>query len=352
MDDTEMQKISVGKVASAVLLLLACDLSNGQPASQSTGSTFRIMFYNVENLFDPYDDPEKNDNDFTPEGNYRWTEYRWREKTAKISKVIRALGEGNLPAIIGFCEIENRLVLEELAKHPIIKDGKYRIVHYESPDRRGIDVGLFYRDELFYLMYSEPILVQLPDNPNFKTRDILYVKGILANADTLHLFVNHWPSRLGGAATSEPNRIAAASTLKAKTDSIFALHANANILIMGDFNDEPKDRSLLEILQAKAPNSNSKLINLMLQMPEGSGSHKFQGNWGFLDQIIVSQALFQAKGRLLIHNQEANVFKAEFLLEDDRRYPGKMPFRQFIGFKFNGGFSDHLPVYVDLIIKN
>ncbi|GCD77006.1 endonuclease [Thermaurantimonas aggregans] len=310
------------------------------------------MFYNVENLFDPNDDPEKNDNDFTPEGNYRWTEYRWREKTAKIAKVIRAVGEGQLPAIIGFCEIENRLVLNELSRHPIIRDGKYQVVHYDSPDRRGIDVGLFYRDGVFTLLYSEPLRIQVDNKPDFATRDILYVKGVLAGVDTIHLFVNHWPSRLGGAATSEPNRIAAARTLRNKADSIMTVIKNANILIMGDFNDEPEDVSLSKILGAeKKEDRKASLINLMLDMPPGEGSHRFQGRWGFLDQIIVSRPLVEGLGKLQVAEGKAYVFKADFLLEDDNRYPGKMPYRQFIGFKFNGGYSDHLPVYVDVTAK-
>ena len=323
-------------------------LSCTTKAQKSDPGYFRIMFYNVENLFDPYDDPEKNDNDFTPEGNYRWTEYRWKEKTAKIAKVIRAVGEGNLPVIIGLCEIENRLVLDELARHPIIQDGRYNVVHYESPDRRGIDVGLFYRDGMFRLVYSEPVKVEVSNNPNFVTRDILYVKGILANADTIHIFVNHWPSRLGGAATSEPNRIAAARTLKHKTDSIQSVTRLANIVIMGDFNDGPEDKSVYKILNAGHSKDITSLVNLMLSMPAGEGSHRFQGKWEFLDQIIVSRPLLSEENILNVVNGKAHVFKADFLLEDDTRYPGRVPYRQFIGFKFNGGYSDHLPVYVDL----
>lgn len=328
----------------AIVLLTLCT----SKAQRQAVDYYRIMFYNVENLFDPYDDPEKNDNDFTPDGNYRWTEYRWREKTAKIAKVIRAVGEGNLPVIIGFCEIENRLVLDELARHPIIRDGKYNVVHYESPDRRGIDVGLFYRDGLFVLHHSEPVQVLVESNPNFATRDILYVKGILDNIDTLHIFVNHWPSRLGGAATSEINRIAAATTLKRKTDSIQSVLSSANILIMGDFNDEPEDVSVYKVLNAGHKKDSTPLINLMLSMPPGEGSHRFRGRWGFLDQIIVSQTLLSEESPIQVSQLKAGVFKADFLLEDDPRFPGRTPFRQFIGFKFNGGYSDHLPIYVDL----
>lgn len=336
-----------------ILLLLISTVVIYESSCQTpVNEVYRIMFYNVENLFDPYDDPEKNDNDFTPEGNYRWTEFRWREKTAKIAKVIRAVGEGQLPAIIGFCEIENRLVLNELARHPIIRDGKYQVVHYESPDRRGIDVGLFYRDGVFALLYSEPLKIRLENRPDFATRDILYVKGVLASIDTLHLFVNHWPSRLGGAAASEPNRIAAARVLRSKIDSLLVAVKNPKIVIMGDFNDEPEDISLSKILGAgKTTDREKQLVNLMLEFPAGEGSHRFQGRWGFLDQIIVSRPLLDKKENVQVLDGKAQVFKADFLLEDDKRYPGKMPFRQFIGFKFNGGFSDHLPVYVDLRVK-
>jgi predicted extracellular nuclease len=308
----------------------------------------RIAFYNVENLFDPTDDPEKNDDEFTPEGNYRWTDYKVYEKINKIAKVFIAIGGWEMPEIIGVCEIENFNVLEKIAKHNLMKGGNYQVVHYESPDRRGIDVGLIYRaDKVDYIM-SRALLVSNPENPNFFTRDILYFKGYALGHDTVHVYVNHWPSRYGGQAISEPKRILAASVVKAHSDSILKINPEAALVIMGDLNDEWDNTSILETLGAAKASEGKKLVNLMSMLPTTQGSHKYQGEWGYLDQIIVPRKMYQGKSPFMIKENRAHVFEADFLLETDDRYAGKKPFRQFLGFKFNNGFSDHLPIYIDL----
>lgn len=318
--------------------------------------TMRIMFYNVENLFDTINDPNKNDEDFLPEGNNRWNSYRYHKKLKNIYKVITSVGGWDAPEIIGFCEIENRFVLEELLLKTPLRQNNYEIIHHESPDNRGIDVGLIYRPDKFSVLNHEPLNVSFEENNNFKTRDILYVKGIVFGLDTLHIFVNHWPSRRGGEAESEPNRILAASVARKKIDNVLNENPKANILLMGDFNDYPENKSLYEILKAKEVASdktiNYGLINLMFEKHiKHEGTHKYQSHWGCLDQIIVSSLMLNEEHSLNVKNNVANIFKNDFLLKDDTRWMGTKPNRTYEGFKYSGGYSDHLPIYVDIVYK-
>lgn len=308
----------------------------------------RVMFYNVENLFDTINDPAINDEEYLPESSLEWVSWKYYDKTNKLAQVIANVGGLELPGIVGICEIENRLVLENLVKAAPIEKGNYKIVHYDSPDRRGIDVGLLYRPEKFRLLYSSPLRLNLANDTNFRTRDILYVKGVVLGADTLHLFVNHWPSRSGGQEASEPKREAAAALLKQTVDSLFSIHKSVQILIMGDLNDTPKNSSVFEVLGASNPDVGAgRLQNLMFGMDPQLGTHKYRGEWAYLDQLIVSKALLY--GPLRVNELGAVVFRAPFLLEADTRYTGDFPFRAFRGPRYAGGFSDHLPVFVDLM---
>lgn len=315
----------------------------------------RIMFYNVENLFDTINDPVKNDEDFLPEGSNRWNSWRYHQKLKNIYKVIIAVGGWEPPDLIGFCEIENRYVLEELIRKTPLHNYDYQIIHYESPDRRGIDVALIYRPEKFQPIVHEALAVSLEQDDEFKTRDILYVSALIFDKDTLHLFVNHWPSRRGGILESEVKRLQAASVAREKINYILSLQPLANIVLMGDFNDHPDDRSLYEQLRAKKPTDpleQGDLANLMYEAHEQhDGTHKYQGHWGVLDQIIVSTPLLQQHHSLRVKNKQAYIFKADFLLKDDERWIGKEPFRTYEGFKYTGGYSDHMPVFVDLIFS-
>ena len=310
---------------------------------------FRIAFYNLENLFYPENDSLKNDGEFTPDGKRNWSFYRYREKSNHMAKAILSIGEWNPPALVGVAEIENRKVLDDIIQSEVLRKFRYQFIHYESPDRRGIDVGLLYRDEFFTPIITRPIKVVMPGDENFATRDILYAKGLTPSEDTLHLFVCHWPSRYGGQARSEPKRIQAAVKLRQITDSLTSTGYDPAIIIMGDFNDEYSNISLKDSLKAEMPglNSNAYLYNLMAALPKTEGSHRYRGTWAYLDQIIVSQNLLNGNG-MDIKNQKAGVIAHSFLLEIDDRYPGKVPFRTFIGMKYHGGFSDHLPVFVDL----
>ena len=315
-------------------------------------NAFRIMFYNTENTFDTIKDSVKNDIDFTSEGNYHWTKWKFYNKLNHIAKTIIALGGWEVPDIIMLAEIENRYVLNRLIYSTPLKAFRFGIVHEESPDARGIDVALIYRKEKFRELYHRAINITFPDQPESKTRDILYVKGILSSKDTLNIFVNHWPSRLGGYEASMPRRKYVASVLKAATDTIFSANPDANILIAGDFNDEPFDESLSQVLKAlpdTVTHSMPALVNMMYNKTGMEGSNKYQGNWSIIDQIILSAPLFVRKSGLQITSAGAQIFKADFLLEDDATSTGKKPFRTYSGMKYIGGFSDHLPVYIDLI---
>jgi len=318
-----------------------------------TEESYKVMFYNVENLFDTFDDTLKKDEDFLPKGNHFWNNYKYYTKLNQVYKVIMAVGEWNPPAIIGLCEIENRKVIDDLTnKTPLVKF-QYKIVHKESPDRRGIDVGFLYREELFTPITSEFLPINFPNNPKSKTRDILYVKGITNTSDTLHVFVNHWPSRWGGQLESEERRVYVASVLKSKADSIFNKNTNSNIIITGDFNDYPDNKSIKEILSANQnfdSISNNQLYNLSTHLfkTKNIGTHKYQGEWGVLDQFIVSGNLLNSNNSIYTSTEQVYIFNKEFLLEPDKSYFGFKPNRTYIGFKYNGGYSDHLPTYLIL----
>ncbi len=314
----------------------------------------RVMFYNVENLFDTFNDSLKADDNFTPEGNNRWTEFKLNKKYKDLAKVVLAVGGWEAPEIVGLCEIENRFVLDQWIQKTGLKNWNYQIIHEESPDNRGIDVAMLYRPDKFTPINHEAIRIIFPFDKNSKTRDILYVRGLVTQTDTIHLFVNHWPSKFGGAKETEPKRMFVAKLLRSKVDSIFSLNAQANIIIMGDLNDEPTDESVMKGLRPvvdlknlKAPN---ELFNLMYAIRH-RGSHKYQESWSTIDQFIVSGGLLLREEGLRIAPEKAIIFEADFLLEKDERNMGYKPYRTFIGMKYHGGYADHLPIYVDLLLK-
>lgn len=340
------------------MLIFLSMLSFAQPDNTPNNpiKPFRIMFYNCENLFDIYDDSLTSDEEFLPEGERHWTNNRFYKKIQNTFKVILAVGEGEAPAIIGLCEIENRFVLEKLAFDTPLKNYDYRIINHESPDRRGIDVGLLYRKNHFTPVLDEAINITFPFDTATKTRDILYVKGMLPNGDTLHVFVNHWPSRYGGYMPTLDKRNFAAGILKNKTDSLLLQNSDAFITIMGDFNDGPGDESLAKVLDAQNPADKTighKLYNLMLVKQEDwpFGTLKYRESWDIFDQMIVSGKLLDDSSKVQVSHAGAKIFHAGFLLEPDETYLGQRPFRTYNGFKYSGGFSDHLPVFLDLIFE-
>jgi exonuclease III len=331
------------------LLLFSCDAQI--KSGNGKRGDYRFMFYNVENLFDTYNDSITKDDDFTPAGKYKWTYERYQNKLNNIYKVIAAIGGWEPPEIIGVCEIENRRVLNDLLNStPLHKTG-YEIIHKESPDERGIDVALLYLRKKFKPVSYKAIPVNFSGSPNDKTRDILMVKGIINKQDTLHIFICHFPSRSGGQVRTEPARIFVASLLRSKVDSVFALNRKAKIIIMGDLNDDPDDRSITGSLKAGTsfektiPAELYNMSYLLFKME--TGTLKYQDKWNLFDQIIVSGSLLDKTGAVYTQPYDAHIFNAEFLLEKDPD-GGMQLFRTFKGIKYKGGFSDHLPVYIDL----
>lgn len=308
----------------------------------------RIMFYNTENLFDPSDDSAKADEEYMPGGMRGWTFSRLKRKLINISKVTLAVGGWEPPEIIGLCEVENRLVLYQLTNDTPLKSFGYKIIHRESPDPRGIDVALLYRSDKFRVLYSTPIQIRFPFDTASRTRDILFVKGIACKRDTLNIFVNHWPSKFGGAAATIPKRNYVASVLRKNVDSLLAVNPNANILIMGDLNDSPTDESVSKILNARMDSVNlapDDLYNMLAGagISWEKGTIKFREQWETIDHMIISHHMLSYTTPHSMH-----IFDAPFLLQDDEAWFGQKPFRTYYGAKYIGGFSDHLPVYMDI----
>jgi predicted extracellular nuclease len=323
-----------------------------QPLNAQKRGDIRAMFYNTENLFDTRDDKFINDNEYTPTGRLNWSRQRYDAKLTAIFKVITAIGELQPPEIVGLCEVENKQVLVDLITETPLNKYPYQIVHHDSPDPRGIDVAFLYRTDKLKLLSNKPIIINFPrPYENHKTRNILMAK-FLIDADTLHVFVNHWPSRRAGEMESEFFRVFVARKLKEQVDSLLQVNKKAKILIMGDLNDEPIDKSLkegLEALPVSQTINNSKLYNLSYYYANSKqiGTHKFKAKWEIFDQIIVSGNLLNATEGLHCQKQSGTIFSADFILQTDERNLGYRPFQTYAGMKYLGGFSDHLPVFVD-----
>jgi predicted extracellular nuclease len=325
----------------AVLFVLLLFVAVNNLCSQE----FRVMFYNVENFFDIQNDPNTNDDDFTPTGANHWNKNRFIQKRNNIYKTIIAANKGKVPHIVGLCEVENRYVLRQLTEQTPLSKYNYGIVHYDSPDRRGIDVALLYLKDSFEIIASKAYKT-LP----LQTRDILYVKGRTNDNDTLHFFVNHFPSKSGGAA-SENNRILVAKALKLVVDSIFLENSNANICVMGDFNDYP-DSKPIKVMDVKPLNvyeGNGYLYNMSLHLQdEKQGSIKFQNKWELIDLFFVSGNLLFNRTGWTCSADNIEIFKAGFLLETVTG-EGESPKRTYRGPAYMGGFSDHLPVILTFV---
>ena len=310
---------------------------------------YTVLSYNVENLFDTKDDPKIPDEEFLPESEKKWTNERYQKKLDDLAKVISEVNPLETPEIVGLVEIENQPVLEDLIRTNALKDHHYAIIHEESPDYRGIDVALIYRKDAFTEIMHETLSVVFPDDTTFKTRDILHVIGKIRNK-TVHVFVNHWPSRIGGDDKTEPKRVLAASVLKQRVDLVLSLEPNARIIIMGDMNDEPANKSLQETLGAKSPDSGAELVNLM--MPDdvaGLGTYFYSGNWNMLDNLIVSKEMISGK-QVRIENQKGNIYSSPWMIYTNKN-GDKTPNRTYLGNKYVGGVSDHFPVYFKMKVR-
>lgn len=306
---------------------------------------YTVAFYNLENLFDTKNNPNTLDDDFTPKGVKQWNYKRFKRKINKLAKVISQIGvEKSLyaPAIIGVVEVENRQVLEEMLQTKFLKNEHYGIVHYDSPDERGIDVALLFKKELFELINSKtfPLFLEGENGNRDYTRDILLVEGKL-NGELIYVIVNHWPSRRSGVDETEEKRIKAANLVTTIVNDITAKIENSKIIVMGDFNDDPTSKSVKQFLV------NTSFFNPMEKLiSNGNGTLNHKKNWHLFDQIIFSKNFLNPNSNKHVFKY-AEVFDKYFLKEWKGKYKGN-PFRTFIGKRYLGGFSDHFPVYVYL----
>ncbi len=312
---------------------------------------FSLMFYNTENFYDTVDDPETMDDEFTPNGFRKWSEKRYNDKVEKLTKVISTIVRPDKPDIISLAEIENKTVMESILDE-VRRQGMegYSYVHYDSPDERGSDVAMIYKTDRFHVLESNTVLVHLPGIED-RTRDILYVKGMVSNGETLHLFVIHFPSRAEGRELSERRRYFAGSELRNAVYKVTAEDPEANVIIMGDFNDTPDDNSVDEVLGAQKSfeEVNSlRLYNLLYpRYKKGLGTTYHEG-WLLFDQIIVSGNLLTSQ-KIDCKPEYADLFNPPWLLHFGRGNRPK-PNRTYSG-KYVGGYSDHLPVYLRLNLK-
>lgn len=333
-----------------VIILLAATVFF--PAiAQKKYDVYSVAFYNVENLFDTNDDEGVRDSEFTPTGTKAWTQDKYQKKLNNLASVMSKLAREYCPggpAMIGVAEVENRGVLEDLLKTKEMAPMGYDIAHYDSPDRRGVDVALLYNPKLFHVTSSKAYPYVLPDNPDFKTRDQLLVSGTLGG-DPFHVIVNHWPSRYGS--KSSELREFAATISKHIADSIYQADPKAKIVIMGDLNDDPVDKSVRTVLGAKRHQKDVKpggLYNATWGFyDKGIGTLVYQNKWNLFDQIILSESLL-GDDRSTLKFWKAEIFNREFLFQKEGKNKG-YPLRTFSGDTFINGYSDHFPVLIYLV---
>lgn len=338
-------------IATGIILFFQVQL-NAQPSPEEFPPYFIVIgFWNLENFYDTLNDPKKMDDDFTPTGTYAWNGVRYKQKLEHLSEVISKIGNefGDASvAVMGFCEVENKAVLEELFRMPLLKNHTYKVILVEGPDARGIDPALVYDSAIFCPLSVQTFRVTLP-HTHHQTREQLLVNGTLLG-EKVHFLVCHWPSRRGDEIESEEYRISAAKVSKWILDSLLAMEPSARIIMMGDLNDEPNNKSIKTILHTVAtPKSvmRGELVNAMEKsFKRGIGTLGHNDVWSLFDQMILSPAWFKSQSNSFCF-QVARVFNKPWLCETYGRYAG-YPLRTYAGGLYRGGYSDHFPVYVIL----
>lgn len=315
---------------------------------------YMVAFWNFENLFDIYDDPETHDEEFTPEGVKKWNETKYQKKLSNMERVIfdMAAINKNYPIVIGVSEVENRSVLEDFVAQPKLKGAKYRICHFDSPDARGVDVAFLYRADIFKLEGSDNIKLNVPELPNFRTRDLVVMWGTI-EGEPFYFLVSHWPSRLGGKEASQFKRDACARQIREIKDSLLQANPATKVVVMGDFNDDATDASLVKVMGAKGKLKELQtgdFFNPYYQMlKSGLGTLAYQDSWNLFDNICVTENLVNGTyGKLrLIKGKKfyGNIFTRPYMLQQEGQYKG-YPLRTFVTNNFQNGFSDHFPVYI------
>lgn len=343
------------KKSVIVVFLIACFFS--ALAQKKEFKPVIISFYNLENLYDTVNNPIKDDEEFLPDGPRNYKTDIYLDKLNKLATVISQIGADispDGPALLGVAEVENDTVLNDLVRQKLIAKRNYKIVHYDSKDIRGVDVGLLYNPKYFKPEASDKLFVQLPGGSKdaYYTRDILWVKGQL-DGETIHVYVNHWPSRSGGEERSAPAREAAAQVCRNHIDSILKQEPNARIIVMGDLNDDPTNASVSAILNAKGRQKDVRaggLFNPWTEMyRKGYGTLAYRDAWGLFDQIIISSPFLDKEQNGLFFYQQ-HIFRKEYMVENKGQYKG-YPMRTWDGNTYRGGYSDHFPTYIVFLKK-
>ncbi|HMR84936.1 MAG TPA: endonuclease/exonuclease/phosphatase [Niabella sp.] len=335
-------------------LLLSWVMLTVSAFSQNTYKSAVIGFYNFENFYDTIFHGSYDDAAFTPNGSKAYTSAVFNDKVAKLARVLSQIGTDlnpDGPALLGTAEIENKYVLDTLLSHPLIAARKYKYVHYNSKDFRGVDVALIYNPEYFKVEKSRPVFVKIPAGTKnaIYTRDVLWVRGLL-NGERIHVFVNHWPSRSGGEKRSEPARMAAANTVRKFIDSLLIIDPASKIIVMGDLNDDPVSNSVTKGLKATSDAKADDLYNPWVGMyKSGQGTLAYQDAWSLFDQILFSSSFLNRNQKGFFYYRH-HVFKADYMIENTGRYKG-YPMRTYSGDVYRGGYSDHFPTYIVLLKK-
>ena len=315
---------------------------------------YMVAFWNLENLFDIYDDPETHDGEFTPEGVKQWNEVKYQKKLYNTERVLFDMAAINrdYPIVIGVSEVENRTVLEDLVSQPKLKGANYRICHFDSPDARGVDVAFLYRADVFKLEGSDNIKLNVPELPDFRTRDLVVMWGTI-EGEPFYFLVSHWPSRLGGKEASQFKRDACARQIREIKDSLLKENPATKVIVMGDFNDDATDASLVKVMGAKGKVNELEegdFFNPYVQMLKaGLGTLAYQDSWNLFDNICVTENLVNGTyGKLRLMKGKkfyGNIFTRPYMLQQEGQYKG-YPLRTFVTNNFQNGFSDHFPVYI------
>jgi predicted extracellular nuclease len=320
--------------------------------SQKNVKSFLVVSYNVENLFDTINSPQFEDDEFTPSGAKEWTYERYEKKLDDLARVINSMPGKELPALVGLAEIENRGVLEDLINTRGLRKAEYEIIHEDGQDPRGIECALLYRPDLFKYKSHEYVPIDDPVNPDYLYRGILHVYGKGPDGSNLHIFMNHWKSRSGSIQETERQRMFSAITLRKQLDRLMAQESDYKVIIMGDFNDEPTNRSITYGLSALNKRRNIEIgdqYNLFYDLHNigGEGSYNYKGNWNMLDQIIVSYNLLNQEKGVTTGFDGGHILKEEWMLFQSEKYGELLPSATYGGNEYYGGPSDHLPVYVE-----
>lgn len=349
-----------GGYLCVIILLLSASLLHSQSATEGKSYELGLIgFYNLENIFDTIDDPTINDEEYLPNGANAWSGMKYKNKLTNMSIAISKIGgkiggklEMHCPAILGVSEVENLGVLEDLIVQPALAPYNFGAILHEGPDRRGVDVGLLYQKDKFKVLSSHSYRLYDTAQPNFLTRDQLLVSGVFLG-DTIHVIVNHWPSRLGGEKRSSPKREMAARLTRRIVDSLLGANPEAKVIVMGDLNDDPYNNSVKKVMNAPLETDWTKLkpgqmYNASYKLyKEGIGSLCYRDNWNLFDQIIITQGLL-GEDRSSLRMYGFRIFNDNMLKQKDGRYKG-YPLRTHAGGVYMNGYSDHFPTYLIMI---